>query len=65
MPSFFDRLADGHVLLTEGATGTNFQQMGLPPGAGPENWVLEVPDRVRELHGRFEHIAAIARQLGR
>jgi 5-methyltetrahydrofolate--homocysteine methyltransferase len=53
MPSFLDRLADGRVLLTEGATGTNFQQMGLPPGVGPEDWVFDVPNRVRELHGRF------------
>ena len=53
MPSFFDRLADGRVLLTEGATGTSFQLMGLAPGVGPEEWVFDVPDRVRELHGRF------------
>ena len=53
MPSFLDRLAVGHVLLTEGATGTNFQQMGLPPGAAPEEWVFDVPNRVRELHARF------------
>jgi len=48
-----DRLADGRVLLTDGATGTNFQQMGLPPGVAPEDWVFDVPDRVRELHARF------------
>ena len=53
MPSFFDRLADGHVLLTDGATGTNFQQMGLPPGVSPEDWVFDAPARVRELHDRF------------
>jgi 5-methyltetrahydrofolate--homocysteine methyltransferase len=53
MPSFLDRLADGHVLLTDGATGTNFQQMGLSPGVAPEDWVFDVPERVRELHGRF------------
>ena len=53
MASFLDRLADGRVLLTEGATGTNFQQMGLPPGVAPEDWVFDVPDRVRELHARF------------
>lgn len=41
------------MLLTEGATGTNFQQMGLPPGAAPEDWVFDAPDRVRELHERF------------
>jgi 5-methyltetrahydrofolate--homocysteine methyltransferase len=53
MASFLDRLADERVLLTEGATGTNFQQMGLPPGVAPEDWVFDVPDRVRELHARF------------
>jgi 5-methyltetrahydrofolate--homocysteine methyltransferase len=41
------------VLLTEGATGTNFQQMGLPPGVSPEDWVFDAPARVRELHSRF------------
>jgi 5-methyltetrahydrofolate--homocysteine methyltransferase len=53
MPSFLDRLADGHVLLTEGATGTNFQQMGLPPGVAPDDWVFDAPERVRELHAQF------------
>ena len=53
MPSFLDRLADGHVLLTDGATGTNFQRMGLPPGVAPDDWVLDAPERVRELHARF------------
>jgi 5-methyltetrahydrofolate--homocysteine methyltransferase len=53
MPSFLERLADGRVLITEGATGTNFQQMGLPPGVAPEEWVFDAPDRVRELHARF------------
>ena len=53
MPSFLDRLADRNVLLTDGATGTNFQQMGLPAGVAPEDWVFDVPDRVRELHALF------------
>jgi 5-methyltetrahydrofolate--homocysteine methyltransferase len=53
MPSFLDRLADGHVLLSDGATGTNFQQMGLPPGVAPEDWVFAAPERVRELQARF------------
>ena len=53
MPSLLDRLADGHVLLTDGATGTNFQQMGLAPGVAPDDWVFDEPERVRELHARF------------
>jgi 5-methyltetrahydrofolate--homocysteine methyltransferase len=53
MPSFLDRLDDGPVLLADGATGTNFQQMGLPPGVAPDDWVFDAPDCVRELHARF------------
>lgn len=53
MPSLLDRLADGHVLLTDGATGTNFQQMGLAPGVAPDDWVFDEPERVRELHAQF------------
>ena len=53
MGAFLDRLADGRVLLTDGATGTNFQQMGLPLGAAPDDWVFDEPERVRELHARF------------
>jgi 5-methyltetrahydrofolate--homocysteine methyltransferase len=53
VPSFLDRLADGEVLLTDGATGTNFQQMGLAPGVAPDEWVFDAPEQVRELHARF------------
>jgi 5-methyltetrahydrofolate--homocysteine methyltransferase len=53
MPSFLDRMADVRVLLTDGATGTNFQRMGLAPGVAPDDWVLDAPERVRELHERF------------
>jgi 5-methyltetrahydrofolate--homocysteine methyltransferase len=53
MPSFVDRLAERHVLITDGATGTNFQEMGLAPGLAPEDWVFDAPDSVRELHARF------------
>ena len=53
MRSFLDRLAAGRVLLTDGATGTNFQEMGLGPGVTPEDWLFDFPDRVRELHAQF------------
>jgi 5-methyltetrahydrofolate--homocysteine methyltransferase len=53
MAAFLDRLAEGRELLTDGATGTNFQHMGLAPGVGPDDWVLDAPERVRELHARF------------
>ncbi|HEV7133498.1 MAG TPA: homocysteine S-methyltransferase family protein [Gaiellaceae bacterium] len=53
MPSFAELLAGGAVLLADGATGTNFQEMGIEPGVAPEEWVFDAPDRVRELHRRF------------
>jgi 5-methyltetrahydrofolate--homocysteine methyltransferase len=46
-------LAQEGVLLADGATGTNYQAMGLPAGVAPEEWVLDAPDRVQELHRRF------------
>lgn len=53
MPSFTDRLAERAVLLADGATGTNYQDLGIEPGVAPEEWVVDAPDRVRELHRRF------------
>ena len=40
-------------MLADGATGTNYQNMGIEPGVAPEEWVFDAPDRVRELHRRF------------
>jgi methionine synthase I (cobalamin-dependent) len=53
MPSFADLLAERPVLLADGATGTNYQDMGIEPGVAPEEWVFDAPERVRELHRRF------------
>jgi 5-methyltetrahydrofolate--homocysteine methyltransferase len=53
MPSFTGMLRDRGLLLADGATGTNYQDMGIEPGVAPEEWVFAAPDRVRELHGRF------------
>jgi 5-methyltetrahydrofolate--homocysteine methyltransferase len=53
MPSFTRMLRDRGLLLADGATGTNYQDMGIEPGVAPEEWVFAAPDRVRELHGRF------------
>ena len=41
------------VLVADGATGTNYQEMGLEPGVAPEEWVFDAPDRVQALHRRF------------
>jgi 5-methyltetrahydrofolate--homocysteine methyltransferase len=45
--------AGDRVVLADGATGTNYQELGLAPGVAPEEWVLDEPERVQELHRRF------------
>ena len=34
--SFTDLLAERGVLIADGATGTNYQAMGMEPGLAPE-----------------------------
>lgn len=53
MPSFVDLLAERAVIVADGATGTNYQEMGIEPGVAPEEWVFDAPEQVRELHRRF------------
>ncbi len=51
--SLQELLATGSVLLADGATGTNYFQMGLTSGEPPEFWTVDHPDRVTSLHQRF------------
>jgi 5-methyltetrahydrofolate--homocysteine methyltransferase len=51
--SFSDRLNAGEVLVADGATGTNLQAVGLPPGTSPEEWVFDQPDQIRALQRSF------------
>jgi 5-methyltetrahydrofolate--homocysteine methyltransferase len=54
MPNrFLDRLHSGAVLVADGATGTNLQALGLPLGHAPEQWVLENPAQIVQLHRDF------------
>ncbi len=53
MTSFSDRLAGGKILVADGATGTNLQEVGLPTGAHPEDWILERPAKILELERAF------------
>ncbi len=52
-PSFNQALATRPWLLADGATGTNYFQMGLESGDAPEMWNFDHPERVRDLHRRF------------
>ena len=53
MASFLDLLDRRGVVLADGATGTNYQDMGIEPGVAPEEWVFDAPDNVAGLHRRF------------
>jgi methionine synthase I (cobalamin-dependent) len=52
-PTFTEALNSRPWLLADGATGTNYFQMGLVSGDAPEMWNDEHPERVRDLHRRF------------
>ena len=52
-PSFTEALNARPWMLADGATGTNYFQMGLESGDAPELWNTDHPDRVRSLHRRF------------
>ena len=53
MTSFAGLLSERRPVLADGASATNFQDMGLEPGVAPEEWVIDAPHRVEELHRRF------------
>lgn len=51
--SLDDLLSSRPVLLADGATGTNFFEMGLEAGEPPEFWNVDRPEKVESLHQRF------------
>ena len=50
---FRARLTAGEKFVTDGATGTNLQRMGLPVGAAAELWVMDNPNAIRSLEQAF------------
>jgi methionine synthase I (cobalamin-dependent) len=58
MPSLAELLEVKGVLLADGATGTNYFEMGLMAGDPPEMWNVDHPDRVADLHRRFVEAGA-------
>ena len=46
-------LANHRILLTDGATGTNYFASGLASGEPPEFWNLDRPEEVLGLHRQF------------
>src|SRR5438132_8950606 len=51
--TFVDRLTAGEILIADGATATNYQQMGMAIGVAPEEWIFDQPEKVRGLHRAF------------
>jgi len=51
--TFVDRLKAGDILVADGATATNYQQMGMAIGVAPEAWLFEEPAKVMALHRAF------------
>jgi 5-methyltetrahydrofolate--homocysteine methyltransferase len=51
--AFLDLIQQGKILIADGATGTNLQQRGLPPGQPGEVFVLHNPAAIEELAREF------------
>lgn len=49
---FLVRAAD-HVLLLDGATGSNLRKAGMPVGISSEEWVLKNPEVLKELQRAY------------
>ena len=46
-------LSEQDILLADGATGTNFMEMGLEPGFPPDLWNVSEPQKPEALHQAF------------
>ena len=51
--SLQDLLTQRALILADGATGTNFMEMGLEPGFPPDLWNLTEPEKPAALHRKF------------
>lgn len=46
-------LADGKLIIADGAAGTMLMNAGLPTGAPPELWNIEQPQQILKLHQSY------------
>lgn len=53
MNKFLERLNSDEILVTDGATGSNLQKMGLKPGRPPEDLIIDNPDVLLKLARSF------------
>ena len=50
----FQNWTKHHILLMDGATGSNLMKAGMPRGVCTEQWVLEHPDAILALQGAYK-----------
>jgi 5-methyltetrahydrofolate--homocysteine methyltransferase len=53
MKTFKERVAQGDILISDGAMGTYLQAKGLKPGECPEWWCISHPDVVKGIHEAY------------
>ena len=53
MKAFEERVAQGDILISDGAMGTYLQAKGLKPGECPEWWCISHPDVVKGIHEAY------------
>ncbi len=53
MQAFKERVAQGDILISDGAMGTLLQARGLEPGECPEWWCISHPEVVRGIHEAY------------
>ena len=49
MKSILERVAEGEILISDGAMGTFLQAKGLQPGECPESWCVSHPEAVKSI----------------
>jgi 5-methyltetrahydrofolate--homocysteine methyltransferase len=50
---FTSLLSSKKTFVSDGATGTNLQDQGLPSGMAPEKWLMERPEEIAALQQKF------------
>jgi 5-methyltetrahydrofolate--homocysteine methyltransferase len=53
MNKFLERLNTGEIMVADGATGSNLQDMGIKAGTLPEDLVMDDPDTILKLETAF------------
>ena len=55
---FLDRLSEKRPLMLDGAMGTMLQAAGLPLGVSPEEFCMQRPDILQDIHAAYVDVGA-------